>query len=156
VLADRVRAEIQEHLAHARHPTAASVEALHVVQRHEGYVSDEHLREVAALLGTSPEALDEVASFYNLVYRRPVGRHVVLLCDSVSCWVTGCGRVRAALERELGVTYGQISADGEFTLLPMACLGDCDHAPVLMIGEDTHRDVDPADVAALLARYRGR
>ena len=156
MLADRVRAEIQEHVAHARHPTAASVEALHVVQRHEGYVSDENLREVAALLGTSPEVLDEVASFYNLVFRRPVGRNVVLLCDSVSCWVMGCDRVRDALERELGVPYGQITADGEFTVLPMACLGDCDHAPVLMIGEDTHRDVDPSAVGELLDRYRSR
>jgi NADH-quinone oxidoreductase subunit E len=154
MLDDQVRAEIAAHVAEAADPLAASVEALHVVQRHHRWVSDEHLREVAALLGTSAEALDGVASFYNLVFRRPVGRHVVLLCDSVSCWVMGQRRVQAALERQLGIGLGETTADGTFTLLPMCCLGDCDHAPVLMVGEDTHRNVDPDGLEPLLEPYR--
>jgi NADH-quinone oxidoreductase subunit E len=102
----------------------------------------------------SPAELDAVASFYNLLFRRPVGGRVILVCDSVSCWMMGCDQVLAALRSQLGVELGQTTADGAFTLLPMCCLGDCDHAPVLMIGEDTHRDVDPSAVGPLLARYR--
>jgi NADH-quinone oxidoreductase subunit E len=154
MLDEQVRAEIEAHLAEVGDPRIASLEALHVVQRHAGWVSDEHLREVAALLRMSAEELDGVASFYNLVYRKPVGRHVVLWCDSVSCWVMARDRVRAALERELGIGLGETTADGAFTLLPMCCLGACDHAPVLMIGEDTHLDVDPDALGPLLARYR--
>lgn len=150
-----VKAEIEAHLGQYPERQAASVEALHAVQRRYGWISDEHLREVAALLGMSPAELDGVASFYNLLYRRPVGRHVVLVCDSVSCWMMGGDRVSHAIRDRLGgVRLGQVSADGEFTVLPMCCLGACDGAPVVMVGEDTHLRVDPDAVGALLDGYR--
>ena len=151
-----VRAEIEALVGHWPIRAAGGVEALQVVQRHAGWVSDEHLRDVAELLGMSATELDGVASFYNLLFRRPVGRHVVLVCDSVSCWTMGCDAVFSALRAELGVDLAQTTADGAFTVLPMCCLGDCDHAPVLMVGEDLHRNVDPQDVGALLAPYRAR
>ena len=154
MLDEQIRDEIEVHLAQYANRAAGSVEALQVVQRHEGWVSDEHLRDVAEILGMSAEQLDGVASFYNLVFRRPVGRHVVLLCDSVSCWVMGRDEVYAELHLRLGIGLGETTADGAFTLLPMCCLGDCDHAPVLMIGEDTHRNVEPSALGPLLERYR--
>ena len=154
MLDEDIKREIEEHLGQYPSVQAASVEALQAVQRRFGWVSDEHLREVAALLQMDPAELDGVASFYNLIFRRPVGRHVILVCDSVSCWIQGCDRVLAALQERLGIAPGQTTEDGAFTLLPMCCLGDCDHAPVLMIGEDTHRNVDPQAIEPLLARYR--
>lgn len=154
MLDEDIKREIAEHLGQYPSAQAASVEALQAVQRRFGWVSDEHLREVAALLHMDPAELDAVASFYNLIFRRPVGRNVILVCDSVSCWILGCDRIFAALQERLGIAPGQTTEDGAFTLLPMCCLGDCDHAPVLMIGEDTHRDVDPQALGPLLARYR--
>ncbi|MEO8520923.1 MAG: NADH-quinone oxidoreductase subunit NuoE, partial [Acidobacteriota bacterium] len=118
-----------------------------------GWVSDESLQDIAALLQMSTDELDGVATFYNLIYRRPVGRHVVLVCNSVTCWMLGADRLRDAVARASGVRVGETGADGRFTLLPIVCLGACDHAPALMVDGDLHADVDPAQVDDLLARY---
>ena len=89
MLSDVERQEIEAELERYAQKQAACVEALKVVQRHRGWVSDESLREVAALLDMPPDELDGVATFYNLIFRRPVGQHVMLLCNSVSCWIMG-------------------------------------------------------------------
>jgi NADH-quinone oxidoreductase subunit E len=134
-------------------PRAASIEALMVVQKHRRWVSDEALRDIAAMISMEASELDGVATFYNLIYRRPVGRHVILLCDSVSCYVVGYEKIRRALEQRLGITYGQTTEDDRFTLLPIACLGACERAPALMIDEDTHFSVTPEGLDAILAAY---
>lgn len=132
----------------------ASVEALREVQRSHGWVSDDDLCDIARLLDMSPDELDGVATFYNLIFRRPVGRHVVLLCDSVSCWIMGYEKLRHHLESELGMRFGRTTADGRFTVLPIVCLGACDHAPVMMVDDDLHGDLDPGRLDEILARYR--
>ena len=145
--------EIEEELRHYPDPHAVSIDALKIVQRRRGWVTDEALRDVAAFLDISPHDLDGVATFYNLIYRQPVGRHVILVCDSVSCWIRRYDRVRQALTARLGIDFGQTTADNRFTLLPIVCLGACDHAPVMMIDEDTHRDVEPERIEEILSRY---
>src|SRR6185312_9546220 len=102
---------------------AACVEALKLVQQQHRWVSDAHLAELANLLDMTVDELDAVATYYNLVYRRPVGRHVILACDSISCWLMGCEALREALARRLGIAPGETTADGRFTLLPIVCLG---------------------------------
>ena len=82
-----------------------------------------------------------------------MGRHVILLCDGVTCWILGYENLRAHLERRLGITMGQTTADGRFTLLPTACLGACDQAPVLMVDEQLHVELDPAKLDEILERY---
>ncbi len=132
------------------HPRAACIEALQDVQRDFGWVSDDHLREVAELLGMSPADLDGVATYFNLIFRRPVGRRVILLCDSVSCWLMGRDRIAARLTHRLGITPGHTTADGQFTLLPTVCLGHCDHAPAMMVGDTLHGDLEPASIDRIL------
>jgi NADH-quinone oxidoreductase subunit E len=125
-----------------------------IVQRHRGWVSDESLEDIADLLEMSVDELDGVATFYNLLFRKPVGRHVVLLCDSVSCWIMGYDRLRERLCSKLGASLGETTADGRFTLLPIVCLGTCDHAPAMMVDEDLHRDLDPETAAQALENYK--
>lgn len=132
----------------------ASIEALREVQRSRGWVSDECLRDVARLLDMSADELDAVATFYNLVFRRPVGRHVILLCDSVSCWIMGCEALRRGIESRLGIKSGETTADGRFTLLPTVCLGACDRAPVLMVDDDLIGALDIGQLDEVLARFR--
>jgi len=132
---------------------AASIEALKVVQQHRGWVSDEALDEVAELLEMTPDELDGVATFYNLIFRKPVGRHVILICDSVSCWIMGYDNLRGHLRSRLGIDLGETTADGRFTLLPSVCLGACDHAPVMMIDDDLHLDLTPEKIDQILAGY---
>jgi NADH-quinone oxidoreductase subunit E len=140
----------------ALYPTrqAVCIEALKVVQRHRGWVSDEGLKDIGDALDMTPEELDAVATFYNLVFRRPVGRHVAMICDSVSCWIMGYEKLRQGLTSRLNVSLGETTTDNRFTLLPIVCLGVCDHAPALMIDDDLYRDVEPPQLDGLLEKYK--
>jgi NADH-quinone oxidoreductase subunit E len=145
--------EIEKELERYPNRQAASVEALKIVQQHRGWVSDESIRDIAKFLGMTPDELDSVATFYNLIFRRPVGRHVILLCDSVSCWIMGSENLQEHLTARLGIDPGETTEDGRFTLLPMVCLGTCDHAPALMIGDDLYRDLDVETLEAILEKH---
>jgi NADH-quinone oxidoreductase subunit E len=154
VLSAEERQEIEAEFAHYPNKEAVCIDAMKIVQRHRGWVSDESIRDIASLLGMSADQLDSVATFYNLIFRKPVGRNVILVCDSVSCWITGYDKLRDRLMSVLGIKMGETTSDGRFTLLPIVCLGACDHAPVMMINNDLHHDVDPEKVEAVLGRYK--
>jgi len=146
--------EIESEAAHYPRREAVSIDALKIVQRHRGWVSDDSLRDIAQHIGMSPTDLDSIATFYNLIYRRPVGRHVISVCDSVSCWIMGCEQIREHLRQHLGIGLGETTPDNRFTLLPTVCLGCCDHAPALMVDGDLHTDLDPLKIATELEKYK--
>ena len=153
MLTTEERQEIEAKLTHYPNKQAICIEAMLVVQRHHGWVSDESLRDLSALLGLSVADIDGVATFYNLIRRRPVGRHVALICDSVSCWIMGSERMRDHLCSRLGTPIGGTTSDGQFTLLPIVCLGACDHAPAMMIDSTLHEDLDEPKIDKILAHY---
>ncbi|HTF66747.1 MAG TPA: NADH-quinone oxidoreductase subunit NuoE [Edaphobacter sp.] len=147
------REEIEAKLADYPNTQAGAIEAMLIVQRHQGWVSDEKLRDLSDLLRLSVANLDGVATFYNLIRRRPVGRHVALICDSVSCWIMGSERMRDRLCDRLGTSVGGTTSDGQFTLLPIVCLGACDHAPAMMIDGTLHEDLNERKIEEILAQY---
>ncbi len=147
------RREIEEEVARYPRRQAVCTEALRIVQRHRGWVSDEAVQEIADILEMTPDEIDSVATFYNLVYRKPVGRHVILVCNSVTCWVMGTEGVQAYLMERLGIRPGETSADGKFTLLPVVCLGACDRAPVMMIDTELYGELTPEKIDEILATY---
>ena len=154
MLSEDERREIEGELRHYPTKQAACIEALKIVQGHRGWVTDEGIRDIAEFLEMTPAELDSVATFYNLIFRRPVGKHVIRICNSVSCWIMGYNRLRDHLTARLGIGLGETNADGQFTLLPNQCLGTCDHAPALMIDEELYRDLDPEKVDEILNRYQ--
>jgi NADH-quinone oxidoreductase subunit E len=154
VLSDVERHEIEHELEHYPDGRAASIGALKVVQKRRGWVPDAAIAPVAAMIGISAAELDGVATFYSLIFRAPVGRHVIKVCDSISCFLTGYDEVKAGLEQQLGIKYGQTTADGRFTLLPICCLGACDLGATLMIDDDLHGKVTPQGLAQILEAYK--
>jgi NADH-quinone oxidoreductase subunit E len=144
---------VRKEIGQSETPRAACVEALRILQAHRGWVSDEDVRDLAPLLGMTPDELDAVATFYPFIFRRPVGRHVIFVCDSVSCWVMGYESLLNRLKDRLGISMGETTTDGRFTLLPASCLGACDRAPAMMIDRDLHIDLDPDRLEGLLERY---
>jgi NADH-quinone oxidoreductase subunit E len=144
---------IEREMQHYEDPRAASIGALKIVQKRHGWVPDAAIPAIGRLLGIPASDVEGVATFYSLIFRRPVGRHVVKVCDSIACLLTGYEEVRDELCKRLGVGFGETTADGRFTLLPICCLGACDRGPVLMIDEETHFEVSPRDIARLLERY---
>ena len=154
MLTEAERQEIEREIEHYEYNRAASIEALKILQRHRGWVSDEGLADLAPLLELSAAELDNVATFYNLIYRQPVGENVILLCDSISCWLLGYENIRDYLQDHLGIKYGETTEDGKFTLIPMVCLGTCDHAPAMMVGEALYRDLTPEKIDQIIEKYR--
>jgi len=154
VLSDEEKQEISAELAHCTTKASASVEALNIVQHHRGWVSDEAIKDVSAILEMTADELDAVATFYSFIFRRPVGRHVLLVCDSISCWVMGYNPLLDLLKKNLGISFGETTADKRFTLLPISCLGACDRAPAMMVDEDLYGPVTPEMMEEILGKYK--
>ena len=154
MLTDEEQREIGEELSRYENRQAACIDALRIVQHHRGWVSDETLHDLAEFIGMTTEELDAVATFYNLIFREPVGKHVIFMCDSITCWIMGYERMRVEMSGRLGVQMGETTRDGKFTLLPTVCLGTCDHAPAMMVDEDLHRDLAPGQIDGILAKYK--
>ncbi len=153
MLTEEEKKEIDSHLKDYPTKRAGCIEALKVVQQRKRWISDESLNDIADYLDMTSDELDSVATFYNLVFRRPVGRHVILICDSISCWIVGYLTLYEYLSKTLGISYGETTTDDRFTLLPIPCLGTCDHAPALMIDNDLHRDLSPDKLDDILKKY---
>jgi NADH-quinone oxidoreductase subunit E len=153
MLSDVERDEIEQELKHYPDRRAGSVEALRIVQRHRSWISDDTLKDIADFLHMTPDELEAVATFYNLVFRKPVGRHVVFLCNSISCWIAGSDELRRETESQLGVKLGETTADGRLTVLPIVCLGACERAPAVMIDDDVYQ-APPGTMSGILERYR--
>lgn len=153
VIPNEARQEIEKLFHHLPHKQAACIDALKIVQKYNRWVSDEALQELAPILEMSVHEIDSVATFYNIIFRRPVGRHVILLCNSVSCWIMGYEAIKKALKDKLKIDFGMTTKDDRFTFLPIPCLGTCDHAPAMIIDEDLYRDLKPEQLDEILAKY---
>jgi len=134
-------------------PRSVCIAAMNFIQKQRGYVSDENLADLAPMLGMTVSGLESVATFYSLIFRKPVGKHVILLCDSASCWILGKDRVLDHLRRRLGIDLGQTTADNRFTLLTIPCLGACDRAPAMMIDETLYGPLTLEAVDEILSGY---
>ncbi len=143
--------EIDAELAHVPYKSGAAIDALKIVQGKRGWISDQSLRAIAKYLDMSAEELEGIATFYNLIYRQPVGKKVILFCDSVSCWICGCDGIKQKITDILGVDYGETTKDDEYTLIPVPCLGACDRAPVMMVGDDLITHLDEEKINELFA-----
>jgi NADH-quinone oxidoreductase subunit E len=106
------------------------------------------------LLEMTADELDAVATFYSFIFRKPVGRHVILICDSISCWVMGYNPLLDILKTGLGIAYGETTADKRYTLLPISCLGACDRAPAMMVDGDLYGPVTPEMMDGILEKYK--
>ena len=152
-LDDEERRAIEHERDHYEQPQAACIEALKIVQRRHGWVPDAAIPVIAETLGVGVADVEGVATFYSLIFRQPVGRHVILVCDSSSCFLNDYEALRDALTARLGIGYGETTDDDRFTLLPVCCLGACDRGPALMIDDHTYGPVAPDDVADLLEGF---
>ncbi len=132
------------------------VDVLWALQKKRGHIDDDAVRMAAVECDLTPSEVDEVATFYNLLLRKPAGRTQIFVCDSISCNLCGADELMKQFSAVLGVAPGQVTADGEFGLLPIVCLGHCEKAPCLLAGETVHGPcaTDRASVQALLKRIQ--
>lgn len=144
---------IREEYAHYEDLRAVSIEALKIVQKKRGWISDNVIVLIAKMLCIPIADLEGVATFYNQIFRQPVGRNIVRYCDSVVCHIFGYEEIKRVLINKLGITAGNTTIDNRFTLLPMCCVGACDKAPVIMINNDMYYHIIPEKIIQLLECY---
>ena len=150
----KLKHELQARIASAITSREAAVDVMKAIQAHYGWLTDEAVVEAGELLGLSPLQVEELATFYEMIYRRPVGRHVIHVCDSISCWAMGGESLLQQIAGLLGIEAGETTADGLFTLLPCCCLGNCGQAPTVMIGDIIHSRVSVETAADILESKR--
>ena len=154
MIPEHLKTILEQHVADAVTNREAAVDVMKELQRHYGWLTEEALEEASRLLGLSPLQVEELATFYEMIYRRPVGRHVVHVCDSISCWASGGETLLESLADLLEIKPGSTTSDGAVTLLPCSCLGNCGEAPCMMIGEKQYGHVTPETGARIVGDLR--
>lgn len=155
----RNRQELQNFLAQRpsthQERRAAAVPTMRALQIERGYLDDAAVEEVAHLTGLSTTEVEELATFYSLIYRCPVGRHIIQICDSVCCSMRGAEELLVAAEKYSGVSLGAVTADRALSVLPSICLGLCDRAPAALVDGEALGPLDEVALEVLLRRLRG-
>jgi NADH-quinone oxidoreductase subunit E len=154
MIPEELRTRLQTKIAAADDPREQAINVMYEIQRHYGYLTDEGLLEAAALVGATPLELEELATFYDFIYREPVGRFVLHVCDGVVCWMFHEGSLFDYLCQKLGVCPGEVSADGRFTVLPTACIGFCDQAPAMVINGRFFGNLTPESIDEILEQLK--
>lgn len=130
------------------------IPALQRVQEQDGYISRERIVEIHRRTGIPVPHIYGVATFYAQFRLHPVGKNIIKVCHGTACHVAGANAITDALERALEICTGETTADRQFTLETVSCIGCCSLAPVIMINNDTHGNLDPAKVRKVLRTYR--
>jgi NADH-quinone oxidoreductase subunit E len=154
MIPEELQKRLQTRIQEAESPREQAINVMYEIQRHYGYLTDEGLCEAAALLGMTPLELEELATFYDFIYREPVGRFVLHVCDGVVCWMFHEGTLFDYLCGKLGVCPGEVSADGMFTVLPTACIGNCDEAPAMVVNGRFFGNLTPERLDEILEQLK--
>ncbi len=133
------------------------IDVLWELQQRHGWLDDDAVRAAAAECDLTPLEVDEIATFYNLLLRRPAGRIPIFVCDSIACELNGAATLLERLSERLGIRPGEVTADGAFGLLPIVCLGHCERAPCLLARETIHGPcgLDATSVDRLIGEIAG-
>jgi NADH-quinone oxidoreductase E subunit len=152
VLSEKSKAEILRIRSEYPDPNSALLPALYLAQQdYGGWLPEAAYDEVATLMGLSPTFVASVASFYTLLNRKPVGRHLIQVCTNISCSLLGAENVLDAIGRKLGIRPGETTPDGKFTLLEVECLGSCGTAPMMQVGDRTYENLTVDKIDRILA-----
>ena len=154
MIPEQLKNELEQRVSSAVTKREAAVDVMKELQHYYGWLTDEGVREAADLLDLSPLQVEELATFYEMIYRRPVGRNVIHVCDSISCWSVGGETLLKLFENLLGIKAGATTADGLFTLLPCCCLGNCGNAPAVMVADLQFGPVTPEQAKTIVTNLR--
>jgi NADH-quinone oxidoreductase subunit E len=156
MIPDELKEKLVKHFDHVEHPQELVVDVMFAIQEHYGYLTDEGVEETAALLGMTPLEIEQLATFYTFIYREPVGKYVIHVCDSVVCWMNGYESVWEYLCRKLAIQPGETTSDGLFTLLKVCCIGYCDRSPAMLINKKAYGNLTGEKIDGILEKLRAK
>jgi NADH-quinone oxidoreductase subunit E len=154
MIPEELQARLQARIRRTDNPREQAINVMYEIQRHYGYLTDEGLLEAADLLGLTSLEVEELATFYDFIYREPVGRFVLHVCDGVVCWMFHEGSLFDYMCEKLGVCAGEVTADGMFTVLPTACIGYCDQAPAMVVNGRFFGHLTPERIDEILEQLK--
>ncbi|GAB4331936.1 MAG: NADH-quinone oxidoreductase subunit NuoE [Candidatus Abyssubacteria bacterium] len=145
-----LRRQIDELLAHYPNKRAALIPALHRCQQRLGCVSESSMLAIAEHLELPPSHVADTVSFYAMLHTTPVGRYHIELCQTVSCALLGADSLAEYLTRKLGIGFGEVTADGKFSLQKVECIGACEQAPALLLNNELYGNLNKERIDKLL------
>ena len=154
MLPDELNKSLVEKISKVDHPREMVVDVIFAIQEHYGYLTDEGVEETARLVGMSPLEVEQLATFYTFIFREPVGKYVIHVCDSVVCWMNGFESIKAYLSDKLDIQDGETTSDGLFTLLPVCCVGYCDRSPAILINKKVYGNLTNEKIDEIIAALR--
>ena len=154
MIPDELKESLLGHLEHVDHPRELVVDVMFAIQDYYGYLTDEGVGETAQLLNMSPLEVEQLATFYTFIYREPVGKYIIHVCDSVVCWINGYESIKDYLCKTLQIQAGETTPDGLFSLLPVCCVGYCDRSPAMLINKKVYGNLTPDKIDNILKRLR--
>jgi len=154
MLPEELKNSLKAKVATVDHPREMVVDVMFAIQEHYGHLTDEGVEETARLVGMSPLEVEQLATFYTFIYREPVGKYVIHVCDSVVCWMNGFESIKAYLSEKLGIQDGETSSDGLFTLLPVCCVGYCDRSPAILINKKVYGNLTTQKIDEIVEKLK--
>jgi len=149
-----LREVLSDHCAHYANRRVGLIWVMQQLQAYYGgWLPTRAIYEAAEIVQVAAPDAEGVATFFNWFFREPVGRKIIVACDSISCYLAGCDDLNTRLEKKLGCKMGETTADGEYTLLPIVCLGNCDKAPSMMVGDELHENITPEMLDKIFEKY---
>lgn len=153
-LNEKSRTELSDLRKKYYNPKAAVLPALHIAQREFGWLSPEAIEAVANELGLPKAHVRGVGTFYVMYNQKPKGRHLIQLCTNVACMIFGGEELVALLKTKYGVEVGGTSPDGRYSLVIMECIGGCNDAPAMLVGDDYHGNLNETNIIEILEKYK--
>ena len=154
MIPDELKESLLKQIDHVEHPRELAVDVMFAIQDYYGYLTDEGVQETAQLLEMSPLEVEQLATFYTFIYREPVGKYVIHVCDSVVCWMDGYESIRDYLCQNLEIQAGETTPDGLFTLLTVCCIGYCDRSPAMLINKKAYGNLTTEKIDGILEKLR--
>ena len=151
---EKLKGKISEILSKSQTNQAALIPVLHEVQSEYGWLSTESMKETAEILGIPPSNVQNVATFYTMFFTKPVGKHIIWQCRTLSCALRGGGQVEHYLTEKLGINVGETTPDGRITLLEAECLASCGTAPVMLVDNELHENLTKAKIDQVIEKIK--
>ena len=154
MIPESLKSSLKEKVAAVDHPREMVVDVMFAIQEHYSHLTDEGVEETARLVDMSSLEVEQLATFYTFIYREPVGKYVIHVCDSVVCWMNGVETLKDYLVKKLGIQDGETTPDGLFTLLPVCCVGYCDRSPAILINKKVYGNLTPEKIDEIIEKLK--
>jgi len=154
MLSQDLKSDLFRRISEAEHPREKIMDVMYAIQNFYGYMTDEAIHEAAEIVQMTTLEVEELATFYNFIYREPVGKFVIHICDSTVCWMHDHESILDYLCEKLKVNLGEMTSDGLFTVLPVCCIGYCDMAPAMLINRKVYGNLTYEKIDSILKKLK--